>query len=340
MIKIHKKPETIINLKQLSHVIAVADTLSFSQAARQVHLSQSALSKSISSLEAEIGILIFDRNTSKVEITPAGEHVISHARHLLSEATNFSKNLEYLKTGAMGHISVGAGPFPAITFLDTGIRAFHQQHPRVSLNLRIDNWGNLLTELHAGNLDFFIADIRDLEDDARLDITPVGGLTLTLCCDHKHPLLADGPDRPIAPRELLQYTLATVRLPNMMFLELKHSMGLGRDETFATQIQCDNVTLLHRLIPDSDIILVTLNRVMDGLRRHPNIVRLNVPMTRNRFGEWALVQIRGRTLTPSAALLADQLTTQFRAGALADDTRYGFKDNSPLNFMAQRDPFS
>ena len=325
-----------MNLKQVSHVVAVAEALSFSKAARRVHLSQSALSKSISSLEEEIGIQIFERSTNKVEITPAGQHVIAHARHLASEATNFRKNIEYLKTGEMGSVSVGAGPFPATCFLDMGIRAFHRQYPRVPLNLRIDHWGNLLAELRAGRIDFFIADIRDLEDDAMLDITPVGGMTVTLCSDHKHPLVSAAPDRQVNAKEMLQYTFATVSLPAMMFLELKRSMGLGRDDTFAVKIECDDIALLNRLIPDSDIILATSNMMMETHLKHPDIIRLNVPMARNRFGEWALVKIKGRTLTPSATLLASVLVDLIRQGSQADDARYGFKGNAPLNFVAPR----
>lgn len=325
-----------MNLKQLAHVLALADTLSFNQAARMVHLSQSALSKSIAALEAELGIQIFERSTSRVEVAATGAHVVALARHLMSEATNFRKSIEYLKTGELGSVAVGSGPFPAACFLEAGIRAFHKRHPTVSMSLRIDNWGNLLQGLLACELDFFMADIRNLEDDSRLDITPIGGVTVALCCCREHPLLAGDPARAIDPRELLQYTFATVKLPPLMFLELKQSMGLDRNDTFAVNIECDDIALLNRILPGSDIILATSNLMMDGCFRNPGLVKLNVSMARNRFGEWALVKIKGRTLTPSAALLADLLTDLIRRGSLSDNARYGLAQNTPLNFVEPR----
>lgn len=322
-----------MNLRQLEHVLVLSETLSFSKAAERVHLCQSALSKSISSLEEELGVKIFDRTTNSVSIAPAGQFVIDRARHLLSEATNFSKNVEYFKTGALGSVSVGAGPFPATCFLADGVRAFHKLYPKVSLSLRIDHWKNLLADLHAGQIDFFIADIRNIDDDPMLRSTPIGGLTLALFCDRNHPLVTPDPERRIKPQELLDYTFASVSLPNLVFNEFKQSLGLESDDSFAVNLECDDIALINRLIPDSDIIFVSSNLMMESALQAGKVAKLNLPMARNRFGEWALVQIKNRTLTPSATLMADLLIDLVRKGSLDDDQKYSHKANRPLNFL-------
>lgn len=325
-----------MNLKQLGHALVLSETLSFSKAAERVHLSQSALSKSISSLEDELGVKIFERTTNSVAIAPAGQFVIDRARHLLSEATNFSKNVEYFKTGALGSVSVGAGPFPATCFLADGVRTFHKRYPKVSLSLRIDHWKNLLTDLHAGHIDFFIADIRNIDDDPMLRSTPIGGLTLALFCDRHHPLVRTDPQRRIQPQQLLDYTFASVSLPNLVFNEFKQSLGLESDDSFAVNLECDDIALINRLIPDSDIIFVSSNLMMETALATGDVVKLNLPMTRNRFGEWALVQIKHRALTPSATLMADLLIDLVRKGSLEDDEKYSHKGNRPLNFLRKR----
>lgn len=321
-----------MNLKQVSHILALANTLSFSKAAASVHLSQSALSKSIAALEEEIGIQIFERTTNKVDIAPTGHQVLAHAQHLWSEATNFRKNIEYLKTGELGSVAVGSGPFPATCFLDAAVREYHQRYPKVSLKLVIDHWGKLLTELRAGKIDFFMADVRNLDEDPMLDFTPVGGLTVALYCDRNHPLLAGGLNRQIDPNELLDYAFASVSLPTTVFLELKQSLGLGHNDTFAVNIECDDIALINRLIPGSDIVFVSSNLMMEEKFSNAQVVKLNIPMTRNRFGEWALVKIRNRTLTPSASLLAELLVKLVRNGSTADNAKHGFAGNRPLNF--------
>ncbi|MGH8814140.1 MAG: LysR family transcriptional regulator, partial [Advenella sp.] len=136
-----------MNFKQLNHIVVLSETLNFSKAAERVFLSQSALSKSIQAIEQQIGIAIFDRSKNSVLVTPAGKFVVDHARHLLAEIRNFHKNLDYLKTGEYGTIKVGSGPFPAKCFLHTAIRQLQANYPRISLDIRIDNWTNLLVQL-------------------------------------------------------------------------------------------------------------------------------------------------------------------------------------------------
>lgn len=72
-----------MDLRRLSHVVALADTLHFARAAEQVHLSQPAFSRSIQAVEDDLGIRLFDRETGDVRPTPAGAFVIKRARQLL-----------------------------------------------------------------------------------------------------------------------------------------------------------------------------------------------------------------------------------------------------------------
>ncbi|MGH8843494.1 MAG: LysR family transcriptional regulator [Advenella sp.] len=323
-----------MNFKQLNHIVVLSETLNFSKAAERVFLSQSALSKSIQAIEQQIGIAIFDRSKNSVLVTPAGKFVVDHARHLLAEIRNFHKNLDYLKTGEYGTIKVGSGPFPAKCFLHTAIRQLQANYPRISLDIRIDNWTNLLVQLKEGAIDYFIADIRNLEDDPFLKVTPIGGLTVALFCDANHPLIRLDRSRPIAPVEILDYTFASVSLPTLVFSELKHSLGLDHNDLFSVNFKCDDISLINRLVPDSDIIFVSSNLMMEQALQERHAVRLNIPMTRNRFGEWALVQIKDQKLVPCAEIFAQMLIDIVRDGSLQDDDKYGLAGNGPLNFIA------
>ncbi|TAL81349.1 MAG: LysR family transcriptional regulator [Candidimonas sp.] len=314
-----------MNLKQLDHLLVLSETLSFSKAAQRVHLSQSALSKSIAALEEEFNIQIFDRTPGNVSITSTGQFVIDHAKNLLSEAKSFNKNIDYLKTGSSGSVALGTGPFPAASFLDAGIREFHKRYPQVSLHIRIDHWKNLLMDLKEGRLDFFMADTRDIADDAMLTISPIGGLTVAFFCDRQHPLVAGDPGRLVKPQELLSYTLASVSLPTVVFHELKRSIGLEHNDIFAVRIECDDIALIKKILPGSDIIFSSSNLMMESELQAGQVVRLNIPMTQNRFGDWGLVRIKHRTLTPSANLFATLLIELIREGSKIDSEKYGFK---------------
>ena len=318
-----------MNLKQLSHLVVLSETLNFSRAAERVYLSQSALSKSIAALEEEFNIQIFDRAFSNISITPTGQLVIDHAKNLLSEAKSFNKNIDYLQTGALGNVVLGSGPFPAASFLDVIISEFHRRHPQVSLHIHIDHWKNLLIDLKDGRIDFFVADTRDIADDAMLTISPVGGLTVALFCDCHHPLVANNPGRLINPQELLNYTFASVSLPTAVFHELKRSIGLGHNDTFAVSIECDDIALIKKIIAGSDIIFLGANLMTAEELQSGEMVKLNIPMAQNLFGDWGLVQSRNRTLTPSANLFTALLIELIREGCIADSHKYGIKKQTP-----------
>src|SRR5699024_11150034 len=100
-------------MRQLHHILLLAKTLSFTNAAQQAHLSQSASSKSIASYEKQIGVEIFSRTTTSVTITEIGRRVIKEIENLLFEMDSFEKNIKNIKSGEFGNISFGSGPYPA-----------------------------------------------------------------------------------------------------------------------------------------------------------------------------------------------------------------------------------
>ena len=75
-----------MDLRQLRYFVAVAEELHFSRAAVRLNLAQSALSSQIRQLEREIGGPLLVRSTRRVELTPAGEALLSDAREILAAA--------------------------------------------------------------------------------------------------------------------------------------------------------------------------------------------------------------------------------------------------------------
>jgi hypothetical protein len=71
-----------MNIKHLEHLLALADTGSFSRAAEKLFITQSALSRSIQSLEDDLGGKVLDRIGKRNELTPLGRDVVTRARHI------------------------------------------------------------------------------------------------------------------------------------------------------------------------------------------------------------------------------------------------------------------
>ncbi len=95
------------DLRQLRHARALAEEGSFARAARTLHLTQPALSRSIQELERRTGIKLFDRNQGRVEPTDLGRVFLAHARGLLGHAEALDREVATMRgtgTGAWSSV--------------------------------------------------------------------------------------------------------------------------------------------------------------------------------------------------------------------------------------------
>ena len=101
-----------MNIKHLEHLLALADTGSFSRAAEKLFITQSALSRSIQSLEGDLGAKVLDRIGKRNELTPLGLDVVARARHIVRDAAELRHSAQLLQQGGQGSVSVGLGSGP------------------------------------------------------------------------------------------------------------------------------------------------------------------------------------------------------------------------------------
>ena len=80
-----------MDFHHLKYFVEVADKKSFSKAARTLHISQSAISRTIKALEEELGVVLFMRNAKAVELTDAGTIFLSHAKRVVVPEMNLGQ---------------------------------------------------------------------------------------------------------------------------------------------------------------------------------------------------------------------------------------------------------
>jgi DNA-binding transcriptional LysR family regulator len=143
-----------MELRQLRYLDAVARRRSFTQAALDLHIAQSALSQQVGRLERELGVELLRRTTRRVEVTEAGELVLKRARRALAEADAVRADLDALQGLVRGTLRLGGGwvsrgpVHPAALIAD-----FARAHPGVAVTVREDVAFTLLDQLREGGLD-------------------------------------------------------------------------------------------------------------------------------------------------------------------------------------------
>jgi len=98
-----------MELRQVRYFIAVAERLSYSKAARELHVSVSPLSRQIRQLEEEFGVLLFLRDRRRVQLTDAGRMFLEEAKALVNHSAEVSGRLRMAQKGESGAVRIGVG---------------------------------------------------------------------------------------------------------------------------------------------------------------------------------------------------------------------------------------
>lgn len=146
-----------MDLRQLRYLDAVASARSFTAAALDLHVAQSALSQQIAKLERELGVELLRRTTRRVEVTEAGHVVLERARRAMAEADAIREDLDALRGLVRGSLKIGGVPPVSGLHPAKLIAEFAAQHPGVDLTIREDVAALLIDELQRGRLDLVLA---------------------------------------------------------------------------------------------------------------------------------------------------------------------------------------
>jgi LysR family transcriptional regulator, hydrogen peroxide-inducible genes activator len=146
-----------MELQQLRYFCAIADTGSFTRAARQTRVSQPSLSQQIKKLEDELGARLFDRLGRNVQLTEIGRTLLPRARAVLCDLEAARSDVVEKKASISGPISVGVIPTIAPYFLPPILATFAHKFPEVRVTVSEEITPLLLERLRVGIMDVAIA---------------------------------------------------------------------------------------------------------------------------------------------------------------------------------------
>lgn len=186
----------MISSRQLEYFQAVARELHFTRAAAALHIAQPALSQQIRKLERQLGLVLFERNNHRVELTPAGTALLEHAERILSDLTAVEEDMLGWAGGVRGRIRLGAARGLMLQ-LASVLAGFCRTYPAVDVELSELNTQEMIAGLQLGRLD--IATLADAP--------AVGERSLSWHRLGEEPLvLVTGPDSTFAGRKSIAVT--------------------------------------------------------------------------------------------------------------------------------------
>jgi DNA-binding transcriptional LysR family regulator len=175
-----------MDLRQLEILKAVAETGSFTGAGRRLHVSQSAISRQILLLEAELNEPLFWRIKRKVKITPAGESLLQLAIRVFDDIRETTERLSETQQRLSGTIRLVGGMTVSIYVFPALLKEFQRLHPDVDVKVMTGPADRLVRRLRAGTVDLGLLTLPVTEPD--LITQPVMREDLLLVTYPGHPL--------------------------------------------------------------------------------------------------------------------------------------------------------
>jgi DNA-binding transcriptional LysR family regulator len=277
----------MIELRKLSHILALAEAGSFARAARSLGITQSALSRSIQMVEEAYGFRIFERGKGPVVPTAAGRSLLPDAARLIQDARALDRHASDLGKAEAGLVVFGMGPLAAGAILADLLSIVLRERPGIRAHPVIDGGPDLVRRTLADELQFCcVADVM-LPPNERMHSLPIARLPLAMIVRSGHPLLR-----------------GTGKLTD--FPLIGGSTGEETSGSYEPAVCCDDNSILKSIVLTSDAVWLTA-----AASARAEIAAGKLALLPQRFDspeqEIRVVIIRhqGRTLSPAARYIED-----------------------------------
>lgn len=188
-----------IDSRQLRAFVTLARTGSFTMTAKELFLSQSAVSHSMKALETDVGCRLFDRVGKKVLLTQAGETLLQHAGRILNEMAVARKGLEQLGKWGMGRLRVAAGSSVGQHLLPGVLKQFRERFPKCLVLVEQAEPVQVMQQIQANVVDLAIT--LEPREDEQIQFEPLFTDELMFAVHPEHPWARTGVVRAEIPRQ-------------------------------------------------------------------------------------------------------------------------------------------
>ncbi|MEN8188663.1 MAG: LysR family transcriptional regulator [Thermodesulfobacteriota bacterium] len=266
-----------MNCDQLRTFQAVATSGSFTKAARRLFLTQPAVSQQIQSLEASLGVRLFDRSSKKIHLTREGEMLLARTSKVTAEFQKIESLFEELSNLNKGKLKIGSSAVLGTYFLPCPIGKFNSEYPCIEINLHAGNSHKVISMLLNNKIEFGFGGL--VENDPKIGYTMIHQERFVAVMGSQHPLTD-------------KKTVITKSLKTVPFILREKGTRIRRDvddwltsvaDSFSPEcfIELENVETAKRLVEEGHGITivprVAVQRELDsGLLRAVELPNLDL----------------------------------------------------------------
>jgi DNA-binding transcriptional LysR family regulator len=217
-----------MDIQRLETFLWAAEYLSFSEAAKQLHITQPTISHHIKVLESELGVKLFDRSGQRLQLTEAGRSLLPWARKLIQDSNDLQEMASSLQEGVIGHLRIACSTTAGKYILPQMAARFSKRHPGVRVSILACTPELAIPQVMEGEANLGVVSFEP--QDENVEHQPFFEDNVTLIVPASHPWAIR---RTIDPEELLKENIilreGTSGTRRMMLSELA-TFDIGLDD--------------------------------------------------------------------------------------------------------------
>jgi DNA-binding transcriptional LysR family regulator len=294
-----------IDLTSLQLFVAVCELGSIGRAAEREFIAASAVSKRLSDLEATLETPLLYRHTRGVDLTPAGESLLHHARSVMFSLEKMQAELSEYADGVRGHVRIHANISAIVQFLPEDLGAFTQDHPQVKIDLEEHLSSEVTRAVLDGAADLGICNTGMLSAGHGLQCQPYRRDELALIVPAGHPLAQAGE---IAFEDTLDFDHVGLHSNSSIYLAMREAAAAS-GRAIRLRIHVTGLDAMCRMIHNGlgvGVMPLRAFELMHGVGRLESVRLTNSWATR----DIGLVARDFSTLPLTARLLVDHLSAR------------------------------
>lgn len=239
-----------MEIRQVRYFVMVAQTGSFSQAAKDLFISQSTLSQQIQQLENEVGVKLLERNTRKVTLSEYGQEFLPYAKNLIYDAEACLGSIMDVRNMATGKLVIGVTYTFSSVMVDV-LKEFIRDYPGIRLSIRTALMEELMDMLERNEIDLALSYDPGHKYD-NIESTELFRSGICVIARDTHPLTQKVS---ISLEELSRLKLA-LPVSGMQARDKFDSVLAEKGIKMNIAVEVNDMQILQKLVRDTELVTV------------------------------------------------------------------------------------
>jgi|GEM_PF-987535 len=301
----------MITVKHLQHLLAIIEQGTIHRAAESLHLTHTAVTRSLNKLEEGLGVALFERSKAGMTPTAFCLQITGSCQQVLVDIGEIKREADIYRNLSGGLLRIAVGKAARGLILRDTLPLFHARYPKITVHITEDTPEQLVESLHGRELDIVIAgsgSYRDVED---LSLQLLQKIPMSILVRPGHPLITE---IEAGLQCLIHYPLVGATMigkshPVYKLLSTYLEVEQKESDRWPT-IMCSDYPTIENILVSSDACLIGPVREFSRQLAEGRLVSIDIP-GRDISLDLSVIEIANRMRSPAAQAFIDICEAHF-----------------------------